>query len=69
MDSADLAHRFAYHPPATEDAHGRVRQRCHKLADTLNDQLPDGREKSLAITHLEETMFWANAALARAQEG
>jgi len=31
----------------------------------LNEIIPDGREKSLAITHLEEVMFWSNAGLAR----
>lgn len=27
--------------------------------------VPDGREKSLALTHLEETVMWANAGVAR----
>jgi hypothetical protein len=27
--------------------------------------LPDGREKALAFTHLEEVTMWANAAIAR----
>lgn len=68
MDPSDIAHRFAFHPATTEekrDAHTSVRQQCRQLADFLNDKLPDGRDKSVAITKLEEAMFWANAALAR----
>lgn len=68
MDPADIEHRFAFHPATTEekrDAHTSVRQGCRRLADQLNEQLPEGREKSLAITHLEEVMLWGNAALAR----
>ncbi|MGH3375967.1 MAG: DUF7681 family protein [Actinoallomurus sp.] len=38
------------------------------MADALNEVLPEGREKSLAITNLEQAMFWANAAVARQEE-
>jgi hypothetical protein len=64
----DLGNRFNYHPPQTkqrENEHSDVRQGCFVLALNLDALLPDGREKSLAITHLEQVMFWANASLAR----
>ena len=68
MDSNDLNNRFAFHA-ATDDekrnAHTSVRSNCLTLANFLNNTLPEGREKSLAITHLEEVMMWGNAALAR----
>jgi hypothetical protein len=41
---------------------------CLSLARFIDDTLPPGREKSLAITKLEEVMFWANAGLARQQD-
>jgi hypothetical protein len=69
MQPEDIAHRFAFHPAATQekrDEHTSARQTCRRLADELNDRLPEGREKALAITKLEEVMFWANAAIARA---
>jgi hypothetical protein len=68
VNPADIEHRFAFHPATSEekrDAHTSVRQNCRVLADFLNEKLPEGREKALAITHLEEVMFWGNAALAR----
>jgi len=68
MDQRDLDNRFAFHPATTEEKrneHTSVRQRCAELATFLNEKLPDGRDKALALTHLEEVMFWGNAALAR----
>lgn len=64
----DLNKRFTFHP-ATEDEtksnHEQVRLSCLKLALFINSTVPEGREKSLAITHLEEVMMWANAGIAR----
>lgn len=68
MDEADIKHRFAFHAARDEekrDAHSSVRQLCCSVALALNEKLPDGREKALVMTHLEEAMFWGNAALAR----
>jgi hypothetical protein len=64
----DIDHRFNFHPAGTEEkqnAHGSVREQCRELAHFLNEKIPDGREKSIVITKLEEVMMWANAALAR----
>jgi hypothetical protein len=68
MQAEDIENRFAFHAATTDekrDAHTSVRQSCRRLADFLNDKLPEGREKSTAFTKLEEVMFWSNAALAR----
>lgn len=68
MDPFEIEHRFAFHPATTDekrDAHSSVRQVCRRAADHINETCPDGREKSLAITALEEAMLWGNAALAR----
>lgn len=42
-----------------------IRDMCRALAIGIDDFCPDGREKSLALTELEQVMFWANAAIAR----
>jgi len=67
LDIADLENRFAYHPAdaPTGEQHDHVRQICLSAALDFNDRVPEGREKSLAITRLEEAMMWANAAIAR----
>lgn len=70
LTNQELRRRFQYHPPVTEDdmtGHASVREELHAVAQTLNATLPDGREKSLVMTKLEEAMMWANAALARAR--
>ena len=67
----DIEHRFKFHAASRQekaDEHTSARQGCRELADRLNELCPDGREKSIAITKLEEVMFWANAAIARATE-
>lgn len=64
----DIDNRFDYHPPkddVTKMAHERVRAECRILAMEIVALTPEGREQSLAVTHIEEAMLWANAAIAR----
>lgn len=71
LGADEINHRFAYHPPRSEarvQDHEVVRHLSGRLAMHMDERLPDGREKSLAITKIEEAMFWANASLARAPE-
>lgn len=72
MNQNDIDNRFSFHPATTAEKqadHGSVRSVLWGAANYLNDLLPEGREKSLAITHLEEAMFWGNASLARDNNG
>lgn len=69
LTSDQLKHRFDYHPPTSDDRrerHERVRAACLEAAEVVVEETgPSTREQSLAITKLEEAMFWANAAIAR----
>jgi hypothetical protein len=68
MELNDLRHRFQFHPADaqnTQDDHESVRSACLRTAVVINTCVPEGREKSLAITKLEEAMMWSNAGIAR----
>lgn len=67
MEKADIENRFNYHAPDDEkrQRHEVVREELKTVALIVNDLCPEGREKSTAITKLEEAMYWANAAIAR----
>ena len=65
---ADLKNRFDFHPATKQTGvvHQQVRDVYFQVALQMFLLLPDGREKSVVITKLEEAMFWSNAAIARA---
>ncbi len=67
MPTPDLDNRFIHHPPDEQRAldHERTRRIIREVANTLEAELPDGREKALVMTKLEEALFWANASIAR----
>lgn len=69
MATPDLEHRFTYHPPKDGQAeiYQALRAIALNFARTIDQQCPDSREKSLALTHLEQAVMWANASIARRQ--
>jgi protein-tyrosine-phosphatase len=63
----DVENNFKYHSPTPFqlDKYDRIRVMSKELAKLLIDLCPESREKSLAITKLEECSMWANASIAR----
>lgn len=63
----ELRKRFTYHA-VKGDQPGRyeaIRERALGWAVFVDANCPDSREKSLAMTAMEEAVMWANAAIAR----
>lgn len=67
MDERDLAKRFTYHAPKGDQPakYEQIRAFARDFASLLNILCPESREKSLAVTKLEEVVMWANAGIAR----
>ena len=67
MKQTDLDNRFDHHPPDVLKAavHQLLRGIFKDVASVVAHECPEGREKSLAITKLEEALMWANASVAR----
>lgn len=71
MEIQDLDNRFTYHAPKEGQpaTYGKIRAKAHELASLINAESPDCREKSLAVTKIEESVMWANAGIARHTKG
>ena len=67
MDNATIENNFKYHSPKEEQPaiFQFIRVKAKELAIIINEEVPEGREKALAITKLEESVMWANAGIAR----
>jgi hypothetical protein len=62
-----MEHNFTYHKPKEDqaDRYHLLRTTVRRAADDVLHCCPDSRERSLALTKLEEAVMWANAAIAR----
>ncbi len=63
--------RFKHHPPKSDvtiNKHQAAREAADTFFNAINEiTWGESREKSLAITKVEEAMFWLNADIARNQ--
>lgn len=67
MSKPDLDRNFTYHPPkpGQPERYQRLREKAKELAYLIDELCPQSRERSIAMTELETSVFWANAAIAR----
>lgn len=67
QDLDELNKRFNYHKPKNDqpERYQVLRDEAKKVAGSIMINCPSSRERSLALTALEEAIFWANAAIAR----
>lgn len=68
--SVELKTRFTYHKPTPEqvEMYQTLRDTAHAFAEAIVEHVPGSREQALALTKLEECVFWANAGIARRHE-
>lgn len=70
LNEEEIEKRFGFHKAAIEkgvdlgEAHVNLRTYLKLVAAQLDGDLPDGRNKSLALTALEEASMWSHKALA-----
>lgn len=62
-----IARRFTYHPPkgSQPERYESLRASARMIASLIVACCPDSRERSTALTKLEEAVMWANASIAR----
>jgi hypothetical protein len=67
MDNTTIDNNFKYHAPKDGQPalYQAIRDKAKELAILIQGTAPEGREKALAITKLEESVMWANAGIAR----
>lgn len=62
-----IENNFSYHAPkpGQPEIYQEIREKAKELAYLIDELTPNSREKALAMTNLEQSVFWANAAIAR----
>lgn len=62
-----LENNFTYHPPfgTQQGRYVKIRDKAKELAALMLEACPESRERSVALTELETSVMWANAAIAR----
>lgn len=72
MDAQEqLLHNLTNHAPIDESVVARfesIRANAIVLGDDIIALAPESRERSLALTNLEQTVMWAVASIARNQD-
>lgn len=67
MKKAMIENNFMYHAPkeGQQEKYEGLREKGKELVCLMVAFCPDSRERSLAITKVEEAIMWADASIAR----
>lgn len=63
----NLDNIYKYHAPkeGQQEKYEAIRAKAKELAQLIDVECPESRERSVAFTHLETAVMWANASIAR----
>lgn len=66
LSDSELNKIFTYHKPFGDQPqrYEGLRSKARELAALISAYCPNSRERSLAITNLQQTIMWANASIA-----
>jgi hypothetical protein len=66
-NNCNLDNIYSYHAPVgnQQELYDKLRGRAKEFAALIIEPTPNSREQSLALTNLEQAVFWANASIAR----
>lgn len=70
ISNEEIENRVNYHAPSPEGVqrHKALSEAAAYFMATVEVHCPEGREKSLAFTNIEQAKMWASAGVARNPE-
>jgi len=65
--NAEIENNFMYHRPkeGQNEKYETLRAKAKEFAYLVDDLCPGGKEREISMAKLEESVMWANAAIAR----
>ena len=65
--NAEIENNFMYHGPKAgqNEKYETLRAKAKEFAYLVDDLCPGGKEREISMVKLEESVMWANAAIAR----
>lgn len=66
MTDEQIENTFTYHPPFGNQParYVEIREAAKTFAMVVQRACPESREKSLALTSVQQSVMWANASIA-----